>query len=310
VAIMNDKINKVLNKLSQILRDDQITIDAEMKLYTTFKAGGKASILVTPESSNEIIKIKAICFEENLECFLMGNGSNLLVSDKGYNGLIMKLGSGFEKCYVDGDVLYAQSGALLSKVTKIAATAGLSGLEFASGIPGSVGGAIYMNAGAYDGEIRDTLISARCIDKNGKIVNLAKDDMEFSYRKSIFWHKDYVIIEGCFQLEPDNEDDILQRMRDFNKRRNEKQPINLPSAGSTFKRPDGYYAGKLIEDAGLKGLTHGGASVSKLHAGFIVNDNNATADEIIELIQIVTDKVHEKSGVTLEPEIRILGGAK
>jgi len=310
VAIMNEKINNVLNKISKVLRDDQIIIDAEMKFYTTFKAGGKASILVMPESTKEIIEIKAICSEENLECFLMGNGSNLLVSDKGFNGLIMKLGSGFEKCYVDGNVLYAQSGALLSKVTKIAATAGLSGLEFASGIPGSVGGAIYMNAGAYDGEIRDTIISARCIDKNGKIISLDKDEMEFSYRKSIFWHKEYVIIEGSFQLEPDNEEDILQRMREFNKRRNEKQPINLPSAGSTFKRPDGYYAGKLIEDAGLKGLINGGASVSKLHAGFIVNDNNATADEIIDLIEIVKAKVHEKSGVTLESEIKILGGTE
>ncbi|MEI8216725.1 MAG: UDP-N-acetylmuramate dehydrogenase [Eubacteriales bacterium] len=306
---MKNKEKNVINKARKMLQDKQIIENPDMSMYSSFKAGGRASILVLPESVGELIKLREICYEDDFPYFLMGNGTNILVRDEGYEGLVIKLGTNFEKSYVDGDMIHAQAGALLSKVSRQAAVANLTGLEFASGIPGSIGGGIYMNAGAYDGEIKDIIVSTRCIDKNGKILHLSKEDMNFAYRSSVFWEKDYIILEGSFQLEAGDEEEILFRMKELNRRRNEKQPVNLPSAGSTFKRPEGSFAGKLVEEAGLKGYIHGGASVSKLHAGFIVNEKQATATDIIELIDIVRERVFHQSGIMLEPEIRILGGA-
>ena len=303
-----EQINAVLYHINKLLRKDQVFENAQMSKFTSFKAGGIASALVTPETALEIASLREICKQEEMPSFLIGNGTNLLVKDSGYHGIIIKIGDGLEKCKIqDENIIVAEAGASLTKIARFAAAASLTGLEFASGIPGSVGGAVYMNAGAYDGEIKDSIVEAECLDNTGKIIHLNKDEMKLSYRHSIFCDEDLIILGARFELQKGNEAQILAKMKELNKRRNEKQPINWPSAGSVFKRPEGTYAGKLIDEAGLKGYRHGGAMISDLHSGFIINESNATATEILELIEIIREEVFETSKIWLEPEIKILG---
>ena len=287
------------NRLKAVFKE--FYINEPMKNHTSFKTGGEADVYVKADSAENIIKAVDILKEENIDHIIIGNGSNLLVSDKGFKGVVIEIGSLMNKITVDGRKIYAQAGALLSSLSAAAADNGLAGLEFASGIPGSVGGAVFMNAGAYDGEIKDVIIGADVI------IRLSKDELELSYRSSVIEKKGYIVIGAEFELKEGSKEAIKEKMADFAARRRDKQPLNYPSAGSTFKRPEGYFAGKLIEDSGLKGKTIGGAQVSEKHAGFIINTGNATSSDILELMDCCIETVYNKFGVRLEPEVRFIG---
>ncbi len=287
------------NRLKAVFKE--FYINEPMKNHTSFKTGGEADVYVKADSAENIIKAVDILKEENIDHIIIGNGSNLLVSDKGFKGVVIEIGSLMNKITVDGRKIYAQAGALLSSLSAAAADNGLAGLEFASGIPGSVGGAVFMNAGAYDGEIKDVIIGA------DEIIRLSKDELELSYRSSVIEKKGYIVIGAEFELKEGSKEAIKEKMADFAARRRDKQPLNYPSAGSTFKRPEGYFAGKLIEDSGLKGKTIGGAQVSEKHAGFIINTGNATSSDILELMDCCIETVYNKFGVRLEPEVRFIG---
>lgn len=293
------------NRLKAVF--NEFYINEPMKNHTSFKTGGEADVYVKADSAENIIKAVDILKEENIDYIIIGNGSNLLVSDKGFKGVVIEIGSLMNKITVEGRKIYAQAGALLSSLSAAAADNGLTGLEFASGIPGSVGGAVFMNAGAYDGEIKDVIIGADVINKNGEIIRLSKDELELSYRSSVIEKKGYIVIGAEFELKEGSKEAIKEKMADFAARRRDKQPLNYPSAGSTFKRPEGYFAGKLIEDSGLKGKTIGGAQVSEKHAGFIINTGNATSSDILELMDCCIETVYNKFGVRLEPEVRFIG---
>ncbi len=283
-----------------------IKYNEPMKNHTTFRVGGFADILAQPKSSKELTALIEAARSENIPVTIIGNGSNLLVTDKGIRGLVIKIAKEFSDISVDGDVITAQSGALLSRIASIAYENSLSGFEFASGIPGTIGGAVYMNAGAYGGEIKDVLESCEYLE-NGEIKIARIDELELSYRRSKFSEKGGIITGVSLRLKKSDKSEILAKMQDYKTRRVTKQPLEYASAGSTFKRPAGYFAGALIEGAGLKGLSVGDAEVSKKHAGFIINKGNATAGDIIELIELVRKKVYESSGVMLEPEVKIIG---
>ena len=279
-----------------------------MKEHTTFKVGGEADVFIAPgsiEEAEEIIRLLCV----NKEPFnVIGNGSNLLVSDSGIRGTVVCLKKGCDKIIADGKTIRAQAGALLSKVSALAKDCALCGLEFASGIPGSVGGAVFMNAGAYGGDMSKVIKSVKLMNlNNGETMIFTADEMKFGYRHSIAREEKYIILEAVFELDTGNVSEIKQKMDELNRQRRDKQPLEYPSAGSTFKRPEGYFAGKLIEDAGLRGYTVGGASVSEKHCGFVVNNGNATAADLVRLIKDVRDKVKENSGVLLEPEVCMLG---
>lgn len=277
-----------------------------MKEHTSFKVGGNARYLVRPKSIGEIVFTVSCCKEHNINYFIMGKGSNLIVSDDGYDGVIIKLGEYFNEVLVEEDTLWAQSGALMSIVAAKALQNTLGGLEFASGIPGTVGGAVTMNAGAYGGEMSQITESVKVMDEKGSILQLNRKELDFGYRQSIFQKSPYLILEVEMKLDKGSYEDIRNTMKEMTEKRMQKQPLNFPSAGSVFKRPEGHFAGKLIEDAGLKGLSVGGARVSPLHAGFIINEGNATAQDIINLIAIVKNTVYEKFGVMLQQEVKIL----
>lgn len=254
-----------------------------------------------------------ICRKHQIPFYIIGNGSNLLVSDEGYKGVMIEIGSKMSQVYLPdekGDakeaVLRAEAGISLSRLAMLAARKGLAGLEFAAGIPGTLGGGVTMNAGAYGGEIKQVIKSATVLDEHGEVRILEKEELDLGYRTSIIQKKGYGVLEASFRLEYGEEAAILEKVRDFNTRRREKQPLEYPSAGSTFKRPQGYFAGKLIEDTGLKGFQVGGAQVSTKHCGFVINTGDATAREVRQLIQEVDRRVFEKFGVHLEPEVRIL----
>lgn len=282
--------------------------NCDMSKYTSFKAGGTSDTLVIPESFSELKEVLLALSKAESPYMVMGNGSNILVSDSGYAGTIVKMGNAFSQVTVSGLEVTAGAGALMSNVAVVAMEEGLSGFEFASGIPGSIGGAIVMNAGAYDSEMKDIVKHVDLISKDGtKEFRLRADEMKFSYRHSILQEIDCVAVSVTFGLKMGNKENIRAKMRELTEKRNAKQPVTLPSAGSFFKRPPGHFAGKLIEDAGLKGLTVGGAKVSELHAGFIVNHDNATATDIIDLMNVVRNTVYDKFGVLLEPEVRIIG---
>ncbi len=283
-----------------------IKYNEPMKNHTTFRGGGFADILAQPKSTKELTALIEAARSENIPVTIIGNGSNLLVTDKGIRGLVIKIAKEFSDISVDGDVITAQSGALLSRIASIAYENSLSGFEFASGIPGTIGGAVYMNAGAYGGEIKDVLESCEYLE-NGEIKIARIDELELSYRRSKFSEKGGIITGVSLRLKKSDKSEILAKMQDYKTRRVTKQPLEYASAGSTFKRPAGYFAGALIEGAGLKGLSVGDAEVSKKHAGFIINKGNATAGDIIELIELVRKKVYESSGVMLEPEVKIIG---
>ena len=284
-----------------------VKYDEPLKNHTTFQIGGKCIALIEPKKVEDIIKAIKICRENNLKFFVIGNGSNLLVPDDGYNGVIIKIKSEFSNIQVEWECLIAHSGAKLSEVYTVAYENSLTGFEFASGIPGTIGGAIFMNAGAYGGEMKDIVESVEVLDlDNYEVKELKNEELDFSYRKSIIQRKNYIVLTIKLKLKKGNKEEIKAVYEDLSERRNSKQPLNFGSAGSTFKRPEGHFASKLIEDAGLKGYHINDAWVSEKHSGFIVNKGNASYKEVMELIEYVQKVVFEKFEVKLETEVRIL----
>lgn len=295
------------NKLAAIVRDEQVLRDEPMQKHTTFRVGGPADYFVMPETIEQVQKVVTLCKEEEIPYYIVGNGSNLLVSDKGYRGVIIQIGKRFGQIEVKENQITAQAGALPSAVANRALEAGLAGFEFAAGIPGSLGGACVMNAGAYGGEMKDVLLSVTVLTPEGEVLAIPREELELGYRTSIIEKKHYLVLEAVIELQKGDPEEIKAVMDDLRQRRIDKQPLEYPSAGSTFKRPEGYFAGKLIQDAGLKGFQVGGAQVSEKHAGFVINKNHATASDIYELMRQVSEKVEEESGVRLEPEVKRLG---
>ncbi len=280
---------------------------ASMKDYTSFQIGGPADLFIQPETIESLVFCRNLLQQNEIPFHIIGAGSNLLVGDKGIRGAVIRLTKPFSTITQDGNSLTADAGVSLARLAAFALEAGLSGLEFASGIPGTLGGAVYMNAGAYGGEMKDVVTETLYADAAGNLLSLKKDAHEFGYRKSFFSTQDAVILRSTVVLTPKDPQQIRATMQDLNNRRREKQPLTYPSAGSTFKRPEGHFAGQLIEEAGLKGFSVGGACVSEKHAGFVVNTGGATAEDVRTLMQHVTQTVYEKFSVTLEPEVRFLG---
>ena len=301
---MNKKIE---NEFCQCLGSDNVNVYEPMKNHTTFRIGGPAEYYLRPHSVDELRKILHICKRENLPFFILGNGSNLLVSDKGYQGVVIQLWKNMSDIEVDAHVIRAKAGALLSKIAVVALDNSLAGFAFASGIPGTLGGAVVMNAGAYGGEMKDVLEEVTVMDAEGNVICLKRDELNLGYRTSIVKEKGYIVLEAVIRLKKGEASHIKEQMDDFKERRTSKQPLDMPSAGSTFKRPEGYFAGKLIMDTGLRGFRVGGAQISEKHCGFVVNTGDATAEDVKNLIEEVQKRVREKFGVTLEPEVKFLG---
>jgi len=302
-------MDRIIQSLSAFARPDQLLLDEPMSRHTTFRVGGPADVMFLPESGEQAARALAAAREAGVACYVVGNGSNLLVRDGGIRGLVVALGEGMSAIRRDGDIVTAQAGASLAKVAAFAQTEGLAGLEFASGIPGTLGGGCAMNAGAYGGQLSDCLIDAEVL-MDGEPRTLTVYEMDMGYRTTRPLRQGGVVLSARFALKPDDPGAIAARMRELNARRRDKQPLNYPSAGSTFKRPEGRFAGALIEGAGLKGRRVGGAQVSEKHAGFIINVGGATAADILGLIRLVQDEVQEKYGVALETEVRIIGEDK
>jgi UDP-N-acetylmuramate dehydrogenase len=296
--------SEIIGKLSGILAPKQILIDEKMSAHTTFRIGGAADLLL--EINNEA-ELKSVLKILNGEFFLIGNGSNLLVSDEGIRGAVIHLSKSFSTIKVEEDTLTCKAGATLAMIARTALENSLTGFEFAAGIPGSLGGAIVMNAGAYDGEMRRVVKSVKLMTYDGEIVTKSNEEMHFSYRHSLLKEEKYIVLEVEIGLERGDKAVIKEKMDDLAKRRRDKQPLEYPSAGSTFKRPEGYFAARLIEDAGLKGYKVGGATVSTKHCGFVVNTDNATAKDVYTLIKDIQLKVKETSGVMIEPEVILVG---
>ena len=282
-------------------------LNESMRNHTSFRVGGPADILMLPTSEEEIKKIIDYCNQEDIPFIVIGNGSNLLVTDKGIRGVVIKLGKNFSKIEIKGDRVYAQSGALLSTVSKKSFKQSLSGMEEISGIPGSIGGAMVMNAGAYGGEISYVVDKVRCMTRKGEIQEFSRDEMEFGYRQSVVSHRNLIVLDVEIQLEKGNYDEIMAKFKDFDTKRTTKQPLDRYSAGSTFKRPVGHYASKLIDDAGLRGYTYKRAQVSEKHCGFVINMDEASYEEVMTLIGQVQNIVKEKFGVDLEMEVKVVG---
>lgn len=282
----------------------QYTVQAPMSSYTTFRTGGPADIMLFPTDEAQIAFCIGLFADQYV---ILGNCSNMLISDHGVEGAVILLGKDFSDITVDGNFVTAQAGAKLSALCNTALDAGLVGLEFAAGIPGSVGGGIYMNAGAYGGELSQYLHSVRVMDSTGNVSELSADQLQLGYRKSIFMEQDLIILSGTFMMEHGDVDAARQKVRELNAARRQKQPLEYPSAGSTFKRPEGHFAAKLIDGCGLRGLSVGDAQVSEKHAGFVINRGSARASDVLELMRMIRERVFEAYGVTLEPEIRIIG---
>lgn len=278
-----------------------------MDKHTTFRIGGEAACFVRISTQQQLVNLIPYLNRVGIEYFVLGNGSNLLVSDKGYSGVILQINDKFDKIDIEGTVMKVQSGALLSRTAKCALEHGLTGLEFASGIPGTIGGGVVMNAGAYEGEMQQIVESVKVLSKSGEILELDNSTMEFGYRTSIIKNRDFTVLEVTLKLKEGDRGEIQSKMNELNARRRAKQPLEFPSAGSTFKRPDGYFAGKLIMDAGLRGYSVGGAKISEKHCGFVVNAGKATATDVADVIAEVQEKVKDKFGVSLEKEIVYLG---
>ena len=300
---MNDQF---LTELENIMAGSGIFMEEPMKKHTTFRVGGPADVLVQPDET-ALVAILALCRQYHVSYSFIGNGSNLLVGDKGIRGVVIEMTEPMGNIEVHGTRITAQAGAMLSKIANTAASNGLGGMEFAAGIPGSVGGAVVMNAGAYGGEMKDIFEKVYVLDENGAQLELDRDALDLGYRHSCIPEKKYIVTKVVLELVPRDEVEIRSKMKDLNEKRAEKQPLQYPSAGSTFKRPEGYFAGKLIMDAGLRGYQVGGAQVSEKHCGFVINKGDATAADICQLMRDVSDKVQAQFGVVLEPEVKMIG---
>ena len=303
---MNTNLDEVKRELE--LRGFSVRLEEPMRLHTSFKTGGPAEFFFMVSNKKQLVEAVTILQKKGIPYIVVGNGSNVLIGDKGIRGAVIALCASEDGCTVSaGGEIISFAGVSLSVLANAAAKHGLTGLEFASGIPGTLGGAVCMNAGAYDGEMKDVLLGATVWTKESEILELSNEALNLGYRKSIIPEKEYLVLEAKLKLLPGNPADIRQKMADFNQRRREKQPLQYASAGSTFKRPTGFFAGKLIEDSGLKGFSVGDAQVSEKHAGFIINKGNATSKDILQVIRYVQEKVLENYGVVLEPEIKLLG---
>ena len=281
--------------------------DVPMSKYTTFRIGGNAAVMLTPTADEQLASIIKKSKEENIKPFIIGNGSNMLISDNGLDTVVINMCRPEPKIeLVNGDTVVCDAGATMSKVCNFALENGLTGLEFAFGIPGSAGGAAYMNAGAYGGEMKDVLVECRHIDRDGNFGSLKGEELGLAYRTSAYEHNGFIITTLVMKLSKGNKDEIRAKMQELLQRRKDKQPLEYPSAGSTFKRPEGYFAGALIEECGLKGYSVGGAQVSEKHAGFVINKGSATAKDVLSLIKYIQDKVFSEKGVMLEPEVRLI----
>ncbi|MGN0332520.1 MAG: UDP-N-acetylmuramate dehydrogenase [Lachnospiraceae bacterium] len=301
---MNEKFYE---ELKQILAEDYIKLKEPMKNHTTFRIGGEADYFVTPQTKEEIKAVAACCRKFEMPYYIIGNGSNLLVSDKGYRGVIIQIFKMMNQITVEGNLIIAQAGALLSAIAAKAFENSLAGFEFAAGIPGTLGGACVMNAGAYGGEMKQVLKEVTVMDHQGRIDTLPVCELEMGYRTSRIAKENLIVLEAKIELEQGDSREIRALMDELREKRVTKQPLEYPSAGSTFKRPEGYFAGKLIQDSGLRGFSIGGAQVSEKHCGFVINKDQATAADVEELMRQVSAKVKEKFGVTLEPEVKRLG---
>lgn len=295
-----------IEKLHDIMDSSRILVNEPMKKHITFRVGGPADVLVRP-TPKELREILLLCKEECVPYVVIGNGSNLLVGDKGIRGLVIEMTSCMGDITVEENVITAGSGVLLSKLANCAAEHGLAGMEFAAGIPGTVGGAVVMNAGAYGGEMKDILTAVTVMTKEGELQELSAFELDLSYRHSCISQKEYIVVEVKLGLQKGEETVIREQMKKLREQRIEKQPLEYPSAGSIFKRPEGHFAGKLIMDAGLRGYQVGDAQVAEKHCGFVINRGNATAADIKTLMQDVTEKVQEQFDVVLEPEVKLLG---
>ena len=296
---------ELYKNLVRILDEDKVFLDEDLSKRSSFETGGVADYFITPSSKDEVVEVIQFIKAENLPLTIIGNGTNLLIRDKGVRGITMSLYDNFNVVNIEEDIIHAQSGALISAVANYACRAGLSGLEFASGIPGTIGGAVKINAGAYDNEIKDVFQSATILNRDGVLTEADLDFMKFGYRTSAI--NDDIILDVILKLNSGDVQKIRHKMVSLNKKRKEKQPLNMPSAGSTFKRPKNNYAGKLIEEAGLKGFQIGGARVSIKHCGFVVNTGEATSHDIETLIEKIQEAVYKSSGVKLETEVMIIG---
>ena len=299
--------DEIVTRLINITGKDNVRINEPMKNHTTFKIGGPAQYYVTPESVTQIQEVVSLCRDMNIPLHVIGNGSNILVGDDGVDGVVLALFNTFSDYEIKDNVITAQAGMSLIKLAVIALREGLTGLEFASGIPGSVGGAVYMNAGAYDGQMKDVVTSVTVLDEAGNIRILGRDELDMGYRTSTVAKHNMIVLQVIIELKAGDKDQIKDRMNQLSELRKQKQPLEYPSAGSTFKRPEGYFAGKLIADAGLKGYSIGGAAVSEKHAGFVVNMGGATAKDVVELTDYIKKRIIEQFGVTLELEIKKIG---
>lgn len=301
-----NKYGKFVGLFREFYNEDNIKIDEKLSSYVNFKVGGPADILLIPTSKEQVIKSITVCKENNIPVYVIGNGSNILVRDGGFRGVVISL-KRVHNVTVNDERIEAECGAMLKEVSDKAMENSLTGFEFACGIPGTIGGAVFMNAGAYDGEIAQVIESAELIDENGNIIRLTNEELEFGYRSSLVMKKGYIVLSAVFKLKKGQVKTIKELVDDLTNKREAKQPLEYPSAGSTFKRPTGYFAGKLIQDAGLKGYSIGGAAVSEKHSGFVINKGNATAKDITDLIKYIQNEVKNQFGVELHPEVRIIG---
>lgn len=299
--------NKIETIFKDILGEEGVLCREPMSRHTTFRIGGPADYFLIPKNQEQIRTILRYCQEENLPWFVLGNGSNLLVSDEGYHGVIIQIYKNMSEITIEGTQVRVQAGALLSTVARQAMEAGLTGFEFAGGIPGTMGGAAVMNAGAYGGELKDVLVEVTVITTEGNIETIPAKELNMGYRTSLVKERGYLVLEAVIALEKGDQEAIRERMKELTELRTSKQPLEYPSAGSTFKRPQGYFAGKLIMDAGLRGFQKGGAQVSPKHCGFVINTGGATAADVRALMEAVIQEVRRQFGVTLEPEVKFLG---
>ncbi|MCI5623471.1 MULTISPECIES: UDP-N-acetylmuramate dehydrogenase [Anaerostipes] len=300
-------MNKVINQLKEVISEEKILLNEPMKNHTTFRIGGPADIFIVPDTIEEIKTVCEAAKKQGVPVFVLGNGSNLLVADEGMDGIVLQIYKNFSGITVNGNEITIKAGTLLSTAAKVALSEELTGFEFAGGIPGTFGGAVVMNAGAYGGEIVQVLKEVTVLTKEGDVKTIPAQELELGYRTSNILKNEYIVLEGTIVLKKGNPEEIQAKMDEYSLARRTKQPLEYPSAGSTFKRPEGYFAGKLIQDAGLRGYQVGGARVSDKHCGFVINQENATAADVMQLIADVQKKVKEQFGVNMEPEVKRVG---